>query len=130
VGRDDLLIAHSTSSYPCPPEHLNLRMIRTLAEQFPECGIGYSGHEVGLAPTWAAVTLGATFVERHITLDRAMWGSDQAASVEIGGLLRLVANIRDIERSLGDGIKRVYAGELSARQKLRRVSGDAVTSTN
>ena len=122
VGRENLLVAHSTSSYPCPPEHLNLNMIRTLKAGYPECPIGYSGHEVGLAPTWAAVTLGATFVERHVTLDRAMWGSDQAASVEIVGLLRMVANIRDIERSLGDGVKRIYEGELSARKKLRRVA--------
>jgi N-acetylneuraminate synthase len=121
IGRKDLLIAHATSSYPCPPEHLNLRMIQTLRTRYPECPVGYSGHEVGLAPTWAAVTLGATFVERHITLDRAMWGTDQAASVEIGGLLRLVSNIRDIERSLGDGMKRIYEGELAARRKLRRV---------
>ncbi|HVZ86975.1 MAG TPA: N-acetylneuraminate synthase family protein [Polyangia bacterium] len=129
VGRENLLVAHSTSSYPCPPEHLNLNMIRTLKAQYPECVIGYSGHEVGLAPTWAAVTLGATFVERHITLDRAMWGSDQAASVEVAGLLRMVANIRDIERSLGDGVKRIYEGEISARNKLRRVTTSAV-STN
>jgi len=129
VGRENLLVAHSTSSYPCPPEHLNLNMIRTLKAQYPECVIGYSGHEVGLAPTWAAVTLGATFVERHITLDRAMWGSDQAASVEVTGLLRMVANIRDIERSLGDGVKRIYEGEISARNKLRRVTTSAV-STN
>ena len=128
VGRENLLVAHSTSSYPCPPEHLNLNMIRTLMAGYPECPIGYSGHEVGLAPTWAAVTLGATFVERHVTLDRAMWGSDQAASVEIVGLLRMVANIRDIERSLGDGVKRIYEGEISARSKLRRVAG--ATSTN
>lgn len=125
VGRRELLIAHSTSSYPCPPQHLNLKMIETLRADYPECPIGYSGHEVGLAPTWAAVSLGATFVERHITLDRAMWGSDQAASVEIGGLMRLVANIRDIERSLGDGIKRVYDDELASRKKLRRVPGEA-----
>ena len=130
VGRKDLLIAHATSSYPCPPEHLNLNMINTLKAQYPDCPIGYSGHEVGLAPTWAAVTLGATFVERHITLDRAMWGSDQAGSVEIGGLLRLVANIRDIERSLGDGVKRIYEGELAARKKLRRVVDVAAPSTN
>jgi len=128
VGRENLLVAHSTSSYPCPPEHLNLNMIRTLKAGYPECPIGYSGHEVGLAPTWAAVTLGATFVERHVTLDRAMWGSDQAASVEIVGLQRMVANIRDIERSLGDGVKRIYEGEISARSKLRRVAG--ATSTN
>jgi N-acetylneuraminate synthase len=121
LGRENLLVAHSTSSYPCPPEHLNLRMIDTLRRQFPECPVGYSGHEVGLAPTWAAVTMGATFIERHITLDRAMWGSDQAASVEIGGLMRLVASTRDIERAMGDGVKRIYEGELSARKKLRRV---------
>jgi N-acetylneuraminate synthase len=121
AGPRDLLIAHATSTYPCPVEQLNLRMIPVLKAAYPECPIGYSGHETGLAPTWAAVTLGATFVERHITLDRAMWGSDQAASVEIGGLMRLVSNIRDIERSLGDGVKRVYPGELPQIQKLRRV---------
>jgi N-acetylneuraminate synthase len=130
VGRSNLLIAHATSSYPCPPEHLNLRMIDTLKRQYPECPIGYSGHEVGLAPTWAAVTLGAAFVERHITLDRAMWGSDQAASVEVGGLLRLVSNIRDIERSMGDGVKRIYEGELSARKKLRRYPGAEAPTGN
>jgi N-acetylneuraminate synthase len=122
VGRENLLIAHSTSTYPCPPHELNLRMIQTLRKTYPECPIGYSGHEVGLAPTWAAITLGASFVERHITLDRSMWGSDQAASVEVGGFIRLVANIRDIERALGDGIKRVYDDELGQRKKLRRVS--------
>ncbi len=122
VGAENLLIAHSTSTYPCPPHELNLRMIETLKQMYPACPIGYSGHEVGLAPTWAAVALGATFVERHITLDRAMWGSDQAASVEVGGFLRLVSNIRDIERALGDGVKRVYEAELGQRKKLRRVS--------
>ena len=121
LGRRDLLIAHTTSTYPCPPSDLNLRMIETLQRLYPECPIGYSGHETGLAPTWAAVAMGATFVERHITLDRALWGSDQAASVEIGGFLRLVSNIRDIEKALGDGIKRVYEGELAAIAKLRRV---------
>ncbi len=121
VGVGDLLVAHSTSTYPCPVGDLNLRMIPALKEKLPSCPVGYSGHETGLAPTWAAVTLGATFVERHITLDRAMWGSDQAASVEIGGLMRLVSNIRDIERALGDGVKRVTAGERDQMQKLRRV---------
>lgn len=123
LGRDKLLVAHSTSSYPCPPGELNLSMIRTLEGRFPDCPIGYSGHEVGLAPTWAAVSLGATFVERHITLDRSMWGSDQAASVEVGGFMRLVSNIRDIEKSLGDGVKRVYETELKARERLRRTAG-------
>lgn len=119
LGTEHLLIAHSTSTYPCPPEELNLRMIETLRERF-DCPIGYSGHEVGLQTTYAAVTLGAAFVERHITLDRAMWGSDQAASVEPGGMIRLVRDIRVIERALGDGQKRVYDSELKAREKLRR----------
>ncbi len=121
LGRDRLLLAHATSSYPCPVTDLNLRMLDTLRRRFPECPIGYSGHETGLAPTWAAVALGATFVERHVTLDRALWGTDQAASVEVSGLMRLVANIRDIERALGDGIKRIYAQELAQLEKLRRV---------
>jgi len=120
-GTDNLLLAHATSSYPCKNEELNLRMIETLRKKYPTVPIGYSGHEVGLAPTWAAVALGASFVERHITLDRAMWGTDQAASVEMGGLQRLVANIRDIEVALGDGIKKVYDSEKSQIQKLRRV---------
>ena len=120
-GGKNILIAHSTSSYPCPNEELNLKMITTLREKYPSIPIGYSGHETGLAPTWAAVALGASFVERHITLDRAMWGSDQAASVEPNGFNRLVRNIRDIEIALGDGVKRVYPSEMSARTKLRRV---------
>jgi N-acetylneuraminate synthase len=117
----NLLVAHATSTYPCPVGDLNLRMLDTLKGLYPETPVGYSGHETGLAPTWAAVTMGATFVERHITLDRAMWGSDQAASVEVGGLIRLVSNIRDIEKAMGDGVKRVYAGELPQIEKLRRV---------
>ncbi len=119
LGTDKLLIAHSTSTYPCPPEELNLRMIQTLQKKF-DCPIGYSGHEVGLQSTYAAVTLGASFVERHITLDRAMWGSDQAASVEPSGMIRLVRDIRVIERAMGDGQKRVYDSELKAREKLRK----------
>jgi N-acetylneuraminate synthase len=119
--KKNILIAHATSAYPCANEELNLRMITTLRNKYPEIPIGYSGHETGLAPTWAAVSLGASFVERHITLDRAMWGSDQAASVEPNGFNRLVRNIRDIEIALGDGIKRVYPSEISARTKLRRV---------
>ena len=83
--------------------------------------VGYSGHEVGLSTTLAAVALGACLVERHLTLDRAMWGSDQAASVEPQGFARLVKDIRAITRALGDGVKRVYDSELSARDKLRRV---------
>jgi N-acetylneuraminate synthase len=114
-----LLIAHSTSSYPCKPDELNLRMIQTLKDLF-DCPIGYSGHEVGLQTTYAAVSLGATFVERHITLDRTMWGSDQAASVEPWGLMRLVRDIRVIEKALGDGVKKLYESELPIRSKLRK----------
>lgn len=124
VGQDKLLIAHSTSMYPCQLEDLNLRMVSTLKARFPHCPIGYSGHETGLAPTWAAVALGATFVERHITLDRAMWGTDQAASVELGGFAKLVSNIRDIEIALGDGVKKLHDKELAQRKKLRRDSAN------
>lgn len=120
VGLDNLLIAHSTSAYPCSVEELNLRMVSTLRTLYPGTPIGYSGHETGLAPTWAAVALGACFVERHITLDRSLWGTDQAASVEVLGMYRLVQNIRDIERALGDGVKQVYASEMGSRMKLRR----------
>lgn len=121
LGTKNLLLAHATSAYPCPVEALNLRMIQTLAKHFPGVPVGYSGHETGLATTWAAVAMGASFVERHITLDRAMWGSDQAASVEMGGLVRLVANIRDLEKAMGDGEKRVLDIEMSSLKKLRRV---------
>ena len=125
VSTDNILLAHSTSAYPCPVEELNLHMIHTLKAWYPNVPIGYSGHEVGLAPTWAAVAMGATFIERHITLDRAMWGSDQAASVEVMGMHQLLRNIRDIEKSRGDGVKRVYESELKSLQKLRRVRAGA-----
>ncbi len=116
-----LLIAHSTSTYPCKLEELNLNCIVTLKEKYVHIPIGYSGHEVGLAPTWASVVLGANFIERHITTDRAMWGTDQAASVEIGGFIRLVSNIRDIEKSYGDGKKRIFDSEIPIMKKLRKV---------
>ncbi len=126
LGTDNLMMAHATSTYPCPPEELNILMIQTLKKMYPGVPIGYSGHETGLATTWAAVAMGATFVERHITLDRAMWGTDQAASVEIPGLMRLVSNIRDIEKAIGDGIKKVYESEIGPRKKLRRVNSFSV----
>jgi N-acetylneuraminate synthase len=119
LGTDNLMVTHTTSTYPCAPEELNLRMITTLRETF-DCPIGYSGHEVGLPTTVAAVTLGACMVERHITLDRAMWGSDQAASVEPGGFERLVKYIRTVEAAMGDGVKRVYDSEVPIMNKLRR----------
>ena len=125
LGSDTIVLCHATSTYPAKPSELNLRMIHTLQAEFPNVPIGYSGHEVGLQTTLAAVALGATFVERHITLDRAMWGSDQAASVEPPGLQRLVRDIRTISESLGDGVKKIYDGELAAMKKLRRVQSPA-----
>jgi N-acetylneuraminate synthase len=121
LGRERLILCHTTSSYPAPAEELNLRMIHTLTRTYPDVAIGYSGHEIGLQTTVAAVALGACFVERHITLDRAAWGSDQAASVEPVGLERLVRDIRTVEAALGDGVKRVYASEQPILRKLRRV---------
>ncbi len=124
LGEQDLVIMHCTSTYPCEPEELNLRMIETLRREFPNVPIGYSGHEVGLVPTVVAVALGACMVERHLTLDRAMWGSDQAASVEPGGFERLVKYIRVTELALGDGVKRVYESEKPSLMKLRRVNDE------
>ncbi|MBI9049636.1 MAG: N-acetylneuraminate synthase family protein [Anaerolineaceae bacterium] len=120
VPSDRLLITHTTSAYPCAPDELNLMMIETLKKEF-DCPIGYSGHEVGLIPSVVSVSLGACLVERHFTLDRAMWGGDQAASVEPGGFERLVKYIRVTEQALGDGVKRVYDSEIPIRKKLRRV---------
>ncbi|SFB86360.1 N-acetylneuraminate synthase family protein [Streptomyces aidingensis] len=135
LGSENILLCHATSTYPAKAAELNLRVINTLQAEYPNVPIGYSGHETGLQTTLAAVALGAVFVERHITLDRAMWGSDQAASVEPQGLNRLVRDIRIIEESLGDGVKKVYDSELAPMKKLRRVKGvvaerqDAVTGT-
>lgn len=115
-----LIICHCTSTYPCPPDELNLLAINSLQNKF-NVPIGYSGHETGLQTTVASVVLGACLVERHITLDRALWGSDQSASIEPQGLLRLVRDIRVIESALGDGVKRVYKSELPIMDKLRRI---------
>ncbi len=115
-----LVLTHSTSTYPCPSEEVNLRMIDTLRREF-DLPIGYSGHEVGLPTTVAAVALGACYVERHMTLDRAMWGTDQAASVEPRGFARLVHYIRTVEAAMGDGVKRVYDSERPVMARLRRV---------
>jgi N-acetylneuraminate synthase len=124
ASEKDLLLMHCTSTYPCEPEELNLRMIETLRREFPDTPIGYSGHEVGLVPTAVAVALGACMVERHLTLNRAMWGSDQAASVEPWGFETLVKYIRVTERSIGDGVKKVYASEQPSLKRLRRVNGE------
>ena len=121
VGTENLILMHATSTYPMEPGEANLRMINTLQARFPGVPVGYSGHERGLQISAAAVALGAVAVERHITLDRTMWGSDHAASLEPTGFEHLVRDIRVIEEALGDGVKRVYEGELAPQAKLRRV---------
>ncbi len=123
LGSDNIVLCHATSTYPAQAGELNLKMIHTLQAEFPNVPVGYSGHETGLQTTVAAVALGAVFIERHITLDRAMWGSDQSASIEPQGLQRLVRDIRVVSEALGDGVKRIYDGERAAMQKLRRVPG-------
>lgn len=120
LGTERLTLMHTTSTYPCPPEELNLHTIRTLRDRYG-VPVGYSGHERGLQASLAAVALGAVAIERHITLDRAMWGSDHAASLEPHGLEVLVRDIRVIEQALGDGIKRVFPGEEEPRRRLRGV---------
>jgi N-acetylneuraminate synthase len=122
LGTNDLLLMHTTSTYPSAYDELNLLAIKTLKDRYG-LPVGYSGHETGLASTVAAVTLGACAVERHITLDRALWGSDQAASLEPNGINKLIRDIRLVETSLGDGVKRVWPSEEPIIQKLRRVKG-------
>jgi len=124
LGSDNIILCHATSTYPAPVAELNLKMIYALQAEFPNVPIGYSGHETGLQTTVAAVAMGAVFVERHITLDRSMWGSDQAASIEPQGLARLVRDVRVISDAMGDGVKRIYDGERAAMKKLRRVPGE------
>jgi N-acetylneuraminate synthase len=119
LGKGNLIILHSTSTYPAYYEELNLKVIPALKQRYG-VPVGYSGHETGLASSVAAVALGACVVERHITLDRAMWGSDHAASLEPSGLTRLVRDIRLIEKSMGDGVKRVIEREVPIQKKLRR----------
>lgn len=121
LGTDNLIVLHATSTYPLPAEEANLRMIPALAARYPGVPIGYSGHEVGEQISIAAVALGATVVERHITLDRSMWGSDHSASLEPAAFSSLVSDIRVIEEALGDGVKRIFPGEEAPLLKLRRV---------
>ena len=120
LGTGDLILMHCTSTYPSKLEELNLRGIPVLRERYG-VPVGYSGHEIGLATSLAATVLGACMVERHITLDRAMWGSDQAASVEPQGFVRLVRDIHAVESAMGDGAKRIYDSEIPIMDKLRRV---------
>lgn len=114
-------LMHTVSTYPMKDEHANLNMIKTLREKF-DCDVGYSGHEVGLAVSYAAAALGITSLERHITLNRAMYGSDQSASIEPAGLLNLTGAVRKIEKALGDGVKKFIEDEkkiaLNLRQRL------------
>ena len=117
---DPDLIFHTNSTYPSPIEDLNLSYINYLKNKFPDIIIGYSGHEFGLVTTFTAVALGAEYIERHITLERTMWGSDQMASVEPGGLIKLVKGIRDIEKSLGEGGPREIIGSELAKLKTLR----------
>jgi N-acetylneuraminate synthase len=120
LGKDNLILLQASSTYPAHYEELNLRAIPLMRDRY-HVPVGYSGHETGIASSVAAAVLGACFVERHITLDRAMWGSDQAASLEPNGISKLVRDIRLVERSMGDGQKRVYEREKPIIQKLRRV---------
>jgi N-acetylneuraminate synthase len=120
LGKKDLVLMHTTSTYPAKYEQLNLSAIPTMAARYG-VPIGYSGHETGIPTSVVAAALGACCVERHITMDRAMWGSDQAASLEPNGITRLVRDIRLVEQSMGDGIKRVYEEEIPVMKKLRRV---------
>jgi len=124
LGKQDLVLMHTTSTYPAKYEQLNLRAIPTMIERYG-VPVGYSGHETGIPTSVAAMALGACCVERHITMDRAMWGSDQAASLEPNGISRLVRDIRLVEQSMGDGIKRVYEEEIPVMKKLRRVGAAA-----
>lgn len=120
LGREKLVILHATSTYPAQYEDLNLRVIPKFEERY-DVPVGYSGHETGIASSVAAVAMGACMVERHITTDRSMWGSDQAASLEPSGLNRLVRDIRLVEEAFGDGQKRVLDAEIPIMEKLRRV---------
>ena len=120
LGTENLVLMHATSTYPLPPEEANLRMIPTLQERYG-VPVGYSGHERGLQISLAAVALGAVTVERHITLDRTMWGSDQASSLEPKGFESLIRDIRILQEAMGDGVKKVFPGELAPLSRLRRV---------
>ncbi len=120
LDTEQLVLLHATSTYPASYEELNLKVIPVLAQRF-RVPVGYSGHETGIASSVAAVALGAAMVERHLTLDRAMWGSDQAASLEPNGMQRLVRDIRLVETSMGDGRKRLFEREIPIMTKLRRV---------
>lgn len=118
-GKNEVTVMHCNSSYPAPVDELNLNCITTLKQSYPDAIIGYSGHEFGIIPTVAAVSMGATVIERHITLDREMWGTDQKSSVEPHGLFKLVKYVRELERALGTGIIGITDAEQEVKKKLR-----------
>ena len=120
LGTENLILLHACSTYPAYYEELNLRVIPLLRERYG-VPVGYSGHETGLPSSVAAAAMGACMIERHITLDRSMWGSDHAASLEPNGINKLVGYVRLVEKSMGDGVKRVLEREQPVIKKLRRV---------
>jgi N-acetylneuraminate synthase len=119
VHVSNIVLAHCNSTYPCPNDQVNLRVMQALFAEFPHATVGYSAHTTGLAPSVAAVALGAKYLEFHLTLDRSMWGSDQAASIEPTGAARLVKDARVVESAMGDGEKRVTEAEAEAMRRLR-----------
>lgn len=119
LGTDNLILYHCTSTYPTSNNEINLKVIPELKKRY-NCLVGYSGHERGIAPSTIAAAMGVCSVERHITLDRTMWGSDQAASLEGEGLRKLVRDIRNVKLFMGDGVKKVYESEIPVKKKLRK----------
>lgn len=120
LGRDKLVLLQCTSTYPTDPDELNLRAIKALQDRY-NVPVGFSGHDANISTSAAAVALGACLVERHLTLDRSLWGSDQSASLEPNEFAQLVSDIHLVERALGDGIKRPFDSEIPVLEKLRRV---------
>ncbi len=120
LGEESLALLHCVSTYPTRDEELNLSVIQTLKDKFPGIPIGYSGHGHGATMGVCAVVLGARILERHVTLDVSMWGSDQPASLEFWKFKQMVTNIRRFEKALGDGIKRILPSEIPVKEKLRR----------
>ncbi len=119
LNNTKLIIMHCNSSYPAKHSELNLNYIKILKNKYPNHIIGYSGHEEGITPSIIAALLGAKVIERHITIDRAMWGTDQSASIEFSGLRRLVRDLKLLNTWLGDGVKKLYESEIIVKQKLR-----------
>ncbi|RPI02402.1 MAG: N-acetylneuraminate synthase [Calditrichaeota bacterium] len=119
VSEKNLLLAHSTSSYPCPDPEINLLMVNSLKKRYPEAIIGYSGHDVDTLPSIVAAVLGATFIERHVTLDKTLWGTDQSASLNMDELVLMIQSIHRANLFMGDGIKRIYPSEMKSLMKLR-----------